>query len=59
MNLFFSLSNETDFNTTTTTTLKTTTVKPIKLPDLPEKGAAEKEHHSSLTIFFILLVVGK
>ena len=27
--------------------------------ELPEKGEAEKEHHYSMTIFFILLVIGK
>ena len=58
--LFFSLSNETATNETLiTTTPKTTTTTKSKDVDLPVKGAAEAEKHSSMTIFFILLVVGK
>ncbi|CAC5421503.1 SLC9A8 [Mytilus coruscus] len=52
-------SNGTETNTTTTSTTLTPTKAPTKPvgPKLPEKGAAEQEHHSSMTIFFILLVV--
>ncbi|VDI78270.1 Hypothetical predicted protein, partial [Mytilus galloprovincialis] len=51
--------NVTETNTTTTSTTLTPTKAPTKPvgPELPEKGAAEQEHHSSMTIFFILLVV--
>ncbi|XP_063416588.1 sodium/hydrogen exchanger 8-like [Mytilus trossulus] len=51
--------NDTETNTTSTSTTLTPTKAPTKPvgPELPEKGAAEQEHHSSMTIFFILLVV--
>lgn len=55
----FRESNE-NTTTTTTTTVKTTKVTTQKLvPDLPELAEAEEEHQKSLTIFFILLVIGK
>ena len=43
--------------TTTKKKAKDSEFKEVK--DLPHKGAAEVEHQSSLTIFFIILVVGK
>ena len=49
-------NSSTTSSTTTTTTPKPPPVKP-EVPDLPEMGAAEAEKSSSLTIFFILLVV--
>lgn len=55
---FLSFSNET-LSIINTTTWKPTPTKPMMPEDLPVKGSAEEEHHSSLTIFFILLVVGK
>ncbi|XP_064639883.1 sodium/hydrogen exchanger 8-like isoform X2 [Lineus longissimus] len=42
-------------HTTTTTTVPTTPDK--QDVDLPEKGSLEDEHHYSMTIFFILLVL--
>lgn len=42
--------------TTTTTTSAPKKVEPAV--DLPAAGSAEEEKHSSLTIFFILLVLG-
>jgi len=52
--------NETAWNATNTTTTplpsssRTTPVAP-----LPDEGEVEKEHHYSMTIFFILLVLGE
>ena len=44
----------------TTTTAATKITPSDKTPeDLPKIGDAEEEHKNSLTIFFILLVVGK
>jgi hypothetical protein len=49
-----------DNTTTTTTTTPKPTLKPTNSPpDLPDVGESEKEHKSSLTIFFILLVIGE
>ena len=42
---------------TTTVPPPTTTTSPEE--DLPEKGELEKEKNYSMTIFFILLVVGE
>ena len=44
---------------TTPATFKTTKPTTVKLvPDLPDTKEAEEEHQTSLTIFFILLVIG-
>jgi len=54
--------NGTVWNTTNATasptpsTMRTTT--PVDVVLLPDKGEVEKEHHYSMTIFFILLVLG-
>ena len=54
-----------NISATTGATSKATTTKQAKdaeskeVKDLPHKGAAEVEHESSLTIFFIILVVGE
>lgn len=51
-------SNNTEINNSTI--LVTTPFSKITTPSdpiLPEKGAAEKEHHSSMTIFFVLSVL--
>ncbi|KAK7114996.1 sodium/hydrogen exchanger 8-like [Littorina saxatilis] len=58
-----SQENDTFLNATSslTSTLKPPTTKKVEVKevkDLPNKGAAEVEHQSSLTIFFIILVVG-
>ena len=45
-------------NTTTVPPTTTTTPQEVK-EDLPEKGELEKEKNYSMTIFFILLVVGQ
>lgn len=45
----------TDFNNTTNSS--TTTVAPVKEPVLPDKGSAEEEHNSSMSIFFVLCVL--
>lgn len=53
-----------NLSSTTGTSAKVITTKENKdaenkeVKDLPHKGAAEVEHQSSLTIFFIILVVG-
>ncbi|XP_013381445.1 sodium/hydrogen exchanger 8 isoform X2 [Lingula anatina] len=53
-----SLSNTTQVNTTvTSTTLATTSTTKAMVAPLPAKGAAEEEHHSSMTIFFVLSVI--
>lgn len=46
-------------NATTASTTITTTTPVNEHDDLPNKGAAEEEHQYSMTIFFILLVMGK
>ncbi|XP_060565414.1 sodium/hydrogen exchanger 8-like isoform X2 [Ruditapes philippinarum] len=60
-NILEDARNLTDGDNTTTTTTTTTpkpTLKPTNSPpDLPDVGESEKEHKSSLTIFFILLVI--
>ena len=56
----YTLNIFSDNGTTTTTSTPKPTLKPTDSPpDLPEVGESEKEHKSSLTIFFILLVIGK
>lgn len=55
-------AGETD-QTTTTTTTTTTTAAPVVVvdnntsPDLPDKGAVEREHNSSMSLFFVLCVI--
>jgi len=44
--------------TNATATPASSTVLTTTLPSLPDKGEEEKEHHYSMTIFFILLVLG-
>jgi len=53
--------NVTVWNTTNATTATPTrsTTTPEEVVLLPDKGEVEKEHHYSMTIFFILLVLGK
>jgi hypothetical protein len=56
-NNFPFLHYRTDDGNHTTTPVPTT---PNKLDvDLPEKGSLENEHHYSMTIFFILLILGR
>ena len=55
----FSFSNVSVSGWNTTSMPLSTTTTRAKDADLPEKGASDKEHHYSMTIFFILLVVGK
>lgn len=43
--------------TNATATPPSSTVLTTTLPSLPDKGEEEKEHHYSMTIFFILLVL--
>jgi len=52
--------NETGWNTTnasSTTPLSSPSSTTLVAP-LPDEGEVEKEHHYSMTIFFILLVLG-
>ena len=52
--------NGTMWNTTNTTATPTpSSTTPVEVVLLPDKGEVEKEHHYSMTIFFILLVLGK
>ena len=62
----YSQGNVSSLNVSTTKSPTTTSSKQAKdaadlkaIKDLPDKGAAEVEHQSSLTIFFIILVVGQ
>lgn len=41
------------------TSTAATTLAPVVDHLLPQKGAAEEEHHSSMAIFFVLSVVGE
>ncbi|KAL8603158.1 hypothetical protein ACOMHN_059330 [Nucella lapillus] len=54
--------NNTSLTTPPTSSTSTTSTTPQgdqkEVKDLPVKGAAEEEHQSSLTIFFITIVVG-
>ena len=52
--------NETAWNATNaTTTLSLSLSTTMPVAPLPDEGEVEKEHHYSMTIFFILLVLGK
>ena len=62
--LFVCLSANASNDSNITRAVEETTVPPTenpeeKEPGLPAKGAAEEEKHSSLTIFFVLLIVGE
>jgi len=51
--------NETAWNTTNATATPTPSTVSTTTELLPDKGEVEKEHHYSMTIFFILLVLGE
>lgn len=52
------LSNTTNNQNVSATTVNTPTTPTSVDPVLPHKGAAEEERHSSMAIFFVLSVIG-